>query len=403
MNIVKILFVLFNVSSYTPGKINPENYILGPGDKILIVSNTTGQNINTIVTPGGYAPLFSLQFASTSLQSNQPQSTSITGGLLVSGIIKAAGLSIKDFEDSLSVFVYRKFGKTDSFNVILIKPRTVGIEVGGAVLHPGIYMLPANLTIADAIWAAGGFTGLALHSKVLLISKNDTLSVNLSTFENLKSSKYNPSISGFNKILVPYVNPQKSVYIAGEITAVPLSSSAITIYNDTSGTLPITIKTKSISVRIDSQITIKNLLNKILVNNLQLKISEHNVLIKHNGRIHMVNDVEKPVFAGDSVYILPLFRGIVVAGEVMRPGTLIPFAEGASLEYYIARAGGKTSLSGSTEIVRGFRTFKASAQNVPQDGDIIIVKYSKTRRFAEYVGILQGILTLVTLYLAYNK
>ncbi len=401
MNILNTLFLILNIAAYTPGKILSENYILGPGDEILIISRSSGQSIRTLVSPEGNVPLYSI-FPST--QDEQKFKNSQVQ-FLTSGIIKASGLSIKEFEDSLSVFSRKTFRKKDSFRVILLKPRNVGVEINGSVIHPGIYMLPANSTVADAIWQAGGLKGTASYSRIKLIRNRDTSEVNLSNYVDLKNPKNNPSISGIDEIFVPEIETQKSVYIAGDILVPPLSTPTVLSISDTLSTLSpekVMVKTRSISLEVDSTITLNELLLNHLPVSLERKLSQGNVFVKHKGKIFKAKTSDREIYPGDSVYILPLFRGILVAGEVKRPGTFVPFSEGASVEYYIARAGGKTSLAGSTEIIRGFKSTKTSPNTVPQDGDIILVKYSKTKRFAEYVSILQGILTLVTVYLAYR-
>lgn len=232
--------------------------------------------------------------------------------------------------------------------------------------------------------------------------------MNLSTYKNLKDPGQNPSISGIDEIVVPQVQMQQSVYVAGDILSPPLSTPILMpLASDTSllnykTEGEIKVATKAVSIEIDSATTLKKLLSHLLPVELDAKIRENNVLIKRKGDIFGVKDPNVEVHEGDSIYILPIFRGILVAGEVMRPGTFVPFIEGASIEYYVARAGGKTNLAGSTEIIRGFKALKTTSHTIPQDGDIIIVKYSKTKRFAEYVAILQGVLTLLTLYLAYK-
>ena len=393
MSIINTLVILLNIAAYTPGKIVSNRYTLGPGDELLVVSKSTGLNVKTRVTPEGNVPLYSIIPSTQNTQPSQFQ-------LVTSGIIKATGLTIKAFEDSLSVFSLKKLGKKDSFRVILIKPRNVAIEINGAVIHPGIYILPANSTVADAIWASGGLNGSACFSGIKLIKNHDTATVNLSTYKNLKDPAQNPSISGIDEIVVPQVQMQQSVYVAGDILSPPLSTPILMpLASDTSllnykTEREIKVATKAVSIEIDSATTLKKLLSHLLPVELDAKIRENNVFIKRKGDIFGVKDPNVEVHEGDSIYILPIFRGILVAGEVMRPGTFVPFIEGASIEYYVARAGGKTNLAGSTEIIRGFKALKTTSHTIPQDGDIIIVKYSKTKRFAEYVAILQGVLTL---------
>ncbi len=396
-------FIYFLLSySYTPGMVNPNFYVLGPGDTILIVSQSTGMSIKTAVLPDGHVPIYT-SWGQGEEHIQVPQYTYNTKTFLVSGVVNASGLTIKEFSDTLSYYSKKLLDKKDSFKVMLIGSRMVSVEISGAVYHPGIYTLPANSTIGDALWRSGGLKGNACFAKIMLVTGNDTTIVNLGTFEHLNSPRDNRSISSVQKIFVPSINEDSSVFIVGDISVPPLSSPIfIPIKSDTLNTT-FTLRSRVISVPLSKPQPIYTFLEDIVGKNLNIKILGNKVFVKRNGKIKRVSSLDFEVNPKDSIFIFPLQRGVLVAGEIMRPGTSIPYVEGATVDYYISKAGGKTEYAGPVKILRGFSLINAKRTTIPEDGDVIIVNYSRTKRFAEYVSILQGILTILTLYFAYHK
>ena len=405
MNLITYLIYFFITYSYTPGTVNQNYYVLGPGDRILIVSESTGEAIKTIVSPDGNVPIYSPWTQDYESDNQNTANYQQPKAFLVSAIVEGKGLTIRQFADTLSYFTMKLFGKKDSFRVMLISPRMVSLEISGAVYHPGIYTLPANYTIADALWSAGGLTGTACYTRIALISGKDTVKVNLGTFDRLNDPSNNRNISSFQKIFVPFTNTDSSVYIVGDISTHPLASPVFMSLGTGTDSLisSFSIRSMVISRSLSRQAPLDSILCNLVGTNMEAKVSGNKVFVKRDGKIKSVNSMSFTIKPGDSIFIFPLFRGVLVSGEVMRPGTLIPFVEGASVDYYISKAGGKSQFAGPVKILRGFKLIGISKKTIPEDGDVIIVNYSRTKRFAEYVSILQGLITLLTLYLAYSK
>lgn len=400
MTIFNFILYFFISYSYTPGSVNPDFYVLGPGDTLLVASKSTGMAIKTVVLPSGEVPIYTPWMQSKVIGENSQKSQTF----LLSAVVNGRGLTIKEFSDTLSHYAKNIFGKNDSFNVMLLGARKVSIEISGAVYHPGIYVLPANYTIADAIWNAGGLKGTAYYSQILLITEKDTTKVNLGSFVHLNSSKINRSISSVQKVFVPFVNEDSAVYIVGDISTPPLASPLfIPIESDTIYYPSLTLRSRVISLPLTTPKPIDRLLKGIQEGNLNFKIQSNKVFIKRNGKIRNVHSLNFKVYPRDSIFIFPLFRGVLVSGETMEPGKLISYTEGATVDYYISKAGGKSELAGPVKILRGFKLIKCNITTIPEDGDVIIVTYSRTKRFSEYISILQGIITLLTLYFAYHK
>lgn len=400
MNLLSYLAYLAFAYAYTSGTVNPKYYILGPGDKILIVSKSTGMAIKTTVSPEGNVPIYAPWSQEEEYEVNNTSSYNKPEAYLILDIIMAKGLTLQKFADTLAHYTMKVQRREDNFDVMLIEPRNITVEIKGAVYHPGIYTIPANSTVADALWIAGGLKGNACFSKIVLMSKNDTSIVNLSSFEHLNEITNNRSVSFYEKIFVPFINPDSSVYIVGDIVSHPLSSP--TFIKDTL-MAPVPIRSSAISVPLSEPTSVKQLLNNIISENTKIKVRQNKIFVKRNHKINRIKSDTFMIIPGDSLFIFPLFRGVLVAGEVVNPGTLIPFSEGAPVDYYLSKAGGKSQYAGSVKILRGFRLLSTSTTTIPEDGDIIIVNYSRTKRFSEYISILQGIITLLTLYSAYSK
>jgi len=86
------------------------------------------------------------------------------------------------------------------------------LEVNGAVKNPGIYQLPTNARIAEALSAAGG---LSLEADLQLVSQK----INLAE-----------KISDGQKIMVPY----KTVATAGGVALMPKTDSSLISVNEAS-------------------------------------------------------------------------------------------------------------------------------------------------------------------------
>ncbi|OQX82839.1 hypothetical protein B6D60_11505, partial [candidate division KSB1 bacterium 4484_87] len=112
----------------------PENYWLGPGDRLgIYLLGKSQQNFDVIVNVEGkiYIPTVGMYFVS--------------------------GMQLSDFQK----FLTREFSKYyDNFsvNVMVIEPKKFPVAVAGDVNRPGKYYLTSVNTVLDAIMIAGGST-----------------------------------------------------------------------------------------------------------------------------------------------------------------------------------------------------------------------------------------------------
>lgn len=116
----------------------PENYVLGPGDEIII--DIWGASENTIK------------------QEISPEGCITVKGL---GLISLNGMNIKDAKKYLRMELSRIYADAgNTIQVSLGKSRSIKINVMGEVMVPGTYTLSAFASVFHALYSAGGVTDL---------------------------------------------------------------------------------------------------------------------------------------------------------------------------------------------------------------------------------------------------
>ncbi|MDP8239014.1 MAG: SLBB domain-containing protein [Candidatus Hatepunaea meridiana] len=155
------------------GVINPNEYILGPGDKL------------EIVVWGNIELTFELEVS--------PDGTLSIPGL---GLVEVANTSIADAEK----LIIRRSGKIYSESHIslkLVNIRLLKASIGGAVERPGIYDLSAIDRLSTLIYFAGGFVELEedkVEQTVPVSEERKQKFVLASKFLTLKKDKKSPSL-----------------------------------------------------------------------------------------------------------------------------------------------------------------------------------------------------------------
>jgi polysaccharide biosynthesis/export protein len=113
-------------------KIDPDKYVLGPGD------------ILSIFVWGGYEGQFTLPIT--------PEGMVLVPEL---GPIDVAGLTLTDARQKISVSISEKFRNVSS-TVSLVDLRVFKVFIGGAVVNPGAYPATAVTRLSEVITMAGG-------------------------------------------------------------------------------------------------------------------------------------------------------------------------------------------------------------------------------------------------------
>ncbi|MBC7185961.1 MAG: SLBB domain-containing protein [Calditrichaeota bacterium] len=115
----------------TAGRL-PENYALGPGDRLGI-------------------------FLTGKIQKELDVTVNLEGKIYVppAGVLTVQGMSMRDLQQQLQKVMARYF-QNFALQVMLIAPKPVQVTVVGEVQQPGRFTLTALNTVFDALCAAGG-------------------------------------------------------------------------------------------------------------------------------------------------------------------------------------------------------------------------------------------------------
>ncbi|MEQ9402627.1 MAG: SLBB domain-containing protein [Cyclobacteriaceae bacterium] len=177
----------------------PENYVLGPGDEIIIdiygASETTYQEI---ISPDGK--------------------------ILISGVgpISLSGLAIKDAKNRIfnklsSIYSGVKGRNPNTFIQVSIgNVRTIKVNVVGNVVQPGTYTLSSFATAFNALYFAGGPTASGSLREINVIRNGEQIAV-LDVYKFLfgGDQSQSPSLRDQDVIVVkPYLNRVK---LAGNV------------------------------------------------------------------------------------------------------------------------------------------------------------------------------------------
>ncbi|MFM1913126.1 MAG: hypothetical protein RIR51_964, partial [Bacteroidota bacterium] len=146
----------------------PKNYILGPGDELLIeVFGNSFNSFNPEVSPEGTIKILNLN------------------------PIIVAGLDIETAKQKIISNlgkIYRGIGQPGSntnCSISLGNIRTINIVVAGEVLNPGSYSVPSLTTAFNALYLSGGPNEVGSYREVNIIRNNQTIaSIDLYEFLN---------------------------------------------------------------------------------------------------------------------------------------------------------------------------------------------------------------------------
>ncbi len=142
----------------------PNNYVLGPGDQLVI----------DITNVAGY--------------SEQLQTVTVNrdGDITVpkAGLIHIGGSSIKQAERKLAASIGRFYGGatttegrgSTTINLSLSQPRSISIQILGEVNAPGTYTATSLTSMFNALYLAGGPNEIGSFRKVNLVRGNEVVS-----------------------------------------------------------------------------------------------------------------------------------------------------------------------------------------------------------------------------------
>jgi len=159
--------------------INPEEYYLGPGDRLRILWSV--ENIDNFVTIGP------------------------TGSLIVPeiGPINVLGKTLADIDREINKEIKQVY-KSAKVSIDLIRFRQFRVLVYGAVNRPRYVKMAPVSRFSEAINEAGGLQKFADPDRAVLIRANKSTNIFIKEFLLYGDLKNNPYLTDGDKIFVPF-------------------------------------------------------------------------------------------------------------------------------------------------------------------------------------------------------
>lgn len=188
---------LYEVSKLTggliDGKIDPNEYIVGPGDEFTInIDLAKSKSFKTNVSPDGR--------------------------LLIegAGAIEVDGLNLKSVYKKIEEKLKSRYNSND-ISIVLSNIRKFKVVVSGDTYTQ--VTVPASSTerVNEVINKAGGLEETSSLRNIKLIRDGSVIDVDLLMFFNVGDKKSNPYVVGGDQIIVPPYNKQSTLGINGEV------------------------------------------------------------------------------------------------------------------------------------------------------------------------------------------
>ena len=344
------------------GTIDPESYIVGPGDYYsVVIWGDIEKGFHLPVTPEGMLIVPTV------------------------GQLKVDGLSLKEMQQVVKEAAMKKYKQTKISTNLMIM-RKLRVYVTGEVFDPNTYIATPMDRVSDLIYRAGGLKQYADLQYVVLEHKDGTEDkINFSLFKEKGTLSQNPYVQGGDVLVIPQIDYTKSVVrVEGFINnpgLYPLiPRESIIDFLNRHNLLDSNQKLKQIHLyRQDQDLEI-----------VDLTITEGSQTILQNG---------------DKV-VLPLeVSQVYVTGAVLKPG-MYDYVENLKAKDYVGQAGVNENASGLNKI----KVEHASNGNIEKGknatvypGDVIEVPIRTSKRISEYLLIASQLATLVIAYAATQK
>jgi len=322
--------------------INPDDYIVGPGDH------------------------FSIRFLSDEIKDFGCRIES-DGTIYIKsvGSLEVRHITLTEAMDKIAGAI-GQFYSPGEFAVQLTGYRVCRIHLLGEVNNPGSYFVPANWRVTDAIDMAGGLKSGADAANIEISGYDFSDRADLNSFALFGDLNLNPMVCRGNLITVPpRSNSHREVFVTGAVK----NPGRYDITGDITTTARLIEKAGGFTDRAQmDQVTIF----RVFPGGLTIDSDGLAVIA---GPRRPEKAVELPLLAGDSVYI-PYKAGLVlVTGAVLSPGAVI-YEAGRDAAYYIERAGGYISAAANRISIFNPATrhkITATGKTEVLDGETIII------------------------------
>ena len=424
--------------------IDPDKYILGPYDRLLVnVLGTESRTFAMVVLPEGDVFVPSV------------------------GAIKADGISLTEFRKKLDEEVNRFF-KNVRIYCYLQEPRVFRVFVTGEVKKPGAVNVSAVQRVTDAVELAGSIISEGTNRRVLLYRGADTLEVDVLRYVLKGDFSTNPFLSNGDRIHVPVamrhaairgavnkplnyeILPTESISdlidLAGGFKAEAVRDRVLVTRVQDDGTV-ITMQVQSdeydmvLNDRDELNVIdgmtgtsrvfvfgatsqegryyitegegLRSLLGRVAIYNVDADLTAA-TLERADGELLSVDlktfvppstAEDIPLLDGDVLHIPTVDQTVAIGGQVQLPGR-VRFVSHWTVAQYVGAAGGPThegSIDRVIVISKNGESITTDSSYHPNSGDVIIIKRSKTRIFADIFAGLIGVGTLIISIVALSR
>lgn len=343
--------------------IDPETYVLGPGDYLLIDIGIEEQgNFKVPVTPEGVIVIPTV------------------------GSIPVDGITLSSARQRIETAVLTKYRKTGVFTY-LVGLRKIRVHVTGKVFNPGTFVATPIDRVSDMLYRAGGLQDDAFieQTKIKHRDNSETI-VDFSQFQLNGNLTQNPHIKSGDIIVVPSVDFSKaSVRVEGLLEDpgyFPLRSSQESVYEflNRHGLISNTQKLKDIVI-----------------------VSENNEVTHLDMTTQAAHEYK--LKDGLTITLPKQIREVYVIGAVLRPGTY-RHVNNLKASDYVGQAGSTEDAAGmgSIRVHRRESDETERGRNaVVNAGDIIEVPIRRSTKISEYLQIASQFATLIIAYFAIQR
>ena len=342
------------------GKINPDEYILGPGDHLVItVWGEYEESIPVEVYP--------------------------TGDIIIPmvGILELSGKTLKDGIELITIKINNIYSNA-RISVSLMMPRIFKIYVTGEVIIPGPYEVYPVSRVSDAVELAGGLSKSAKKENIEVKRKNGSNVIfNYTQFINTGDLSMNPYLHDGDVICVNKIDFSEGfVYIEGNLEYQGFYEY---IKDETLFDL-----IKRIGLDINS------------TNWEKCRILRHHTedgeqVINLNIFDIMQNKEQIKILNGDRIVFPEILEQVFVRGAVQNPGPFLYRGNFVARDY--ASAAGITVDAAAVSKIKVFR--KRTGEYVKgedarvEKGDIVVVPERAIRKWQGIISILSSVASLV--------
>ena len=336
--------------------VDPETYIVGPGDQFGININTIEQlNFATFVGPAGDILIPTV------------------------GVVSVNGKTLTEATECIKTFIITEGYKTADVYISLLNVRYFKIQISGAVNKPGFYMVTPLTRIDEILEMAFDFHPFAKEFAIEITKNNgETKVVDYIDYQLTGNLNNNPNFNDGDKIFIPFGDIEKEgVAIRGSINnggyAIIKPSEKLGDFINRRAGFMETVDMESISITRNEEII----------------------------NVDAVDLFKTELQAGDIIDI-STEKGVSVNGFVQVPGSY-KFFPGFTCADYIGLAGGNSKEGNVKKAVvkHADGTIENGTTVIIRRGDQIIVPRSLSQWIVGNTSIFQIIVSMASVYMSY--